>query len=109
MEAKAWPIGTARQSFYHPNTLGDIAWPYNHHGAGLIVLTVGLLVVLARSGVASWARNWLLAFLGLAVFLFQWAGPENRPIGPRRFWTSFAVAAYRSTDCSCCSLWPRGF
>ena len=78
---------------YHPNTLGDIAWSeYNHHWAGLIVLTVGLLAVLARFGVAHWARNWPLAFLGLAVFLFLRADPENWPLGPRSFWQSFAVA-----------------
>jgi putative copper resistance protein D len=33
-----------------------------------------------------------LAFLGLAVFLFLWADPENWPPGPRSFWQSFAVA-----------------
>jgi copper resistance protein D len=78
---------------YHPNTLDDIAWPeYNHHWGGLIVLTVGLLAVLARSGAAHCARNWPLAFLGLAVFLFLRADPENWPLGPRSFWQSFAVA-----------------
>lgn len=53
---------------------------------------VGLLAVLARSGIAGWARNWPLAFLGLAVFIFLRADPENWPLGPRSFWQSFAVA-----------------
>jgi putative copper resistance protein D len=78
---------------YSPNTPGDIAWSeYNHHWAGLIVLSAGVLAVLARSGAAGWARNWPLAFLGLAVFLFLRADPENWPLGPRSFWQSFAVA-----------------
>jgi putative copper resistance protein D len=78
---------------YHPSTPGDIAWSeYNHHWAGLIVLAAGLLAVLARSGRANWARHWPLAFLGLAVFLFLRADPENWPLGPRSFWQSFAVA-----------------
>jgi putative copper resistance protein D len=78
---------------YQPSTPGDIAWSeYNHHWAGLIVLTAGLLAVLARTGRARWARHWPLAFLGLAVFLFLRADPENWPLGPRSFWQSFAVA-----------------
>jgi putative copper resistance protein D len=77
---------------YHPSTPGDIAWSeYNHHWAGLIVLAAGLLAILARSGI-GWARHWPLAFLGLAVFLFLRADPENWPLGPRSFWQSFAVA-----------------
>src|SRR5204862_6362956 len=50
------------------------------------------LALLARTGTAPWARNWPLAFLGLAVFLFLRADPENWPLGPRGFWASFAVA-----------------
>jgi len=70
----------------------DIAWSeYNHHWAGLVVLTVGLLALLSRSGIARWARHWPLGFLGLAVFLFLRADPENWPLGPRGFWESFAV------------------
>jgi putative copper resistance protein D len=89
---------TALQSFipgstFDPSTPGDIAWSeYNHHWAGLIVLAAGLLAVLARSGRVKWARHWPLAFLGLAVFLFLRADPENWPLGPRSFWQSFAVA-----------------
>src|SRR5262249_4709466 len=68
---------------YRPSTAGDIAWSeYNHHWAGLIVLTAGLLALLARSGWARWARHWPLAFWGLAVFLFLRADPENWPLGP---------------------------
>jgi putative copper resistance protein D len=77
----------------HVNGPGDIAWSeYNHHWAGLIVLSVGLLAFTSRSNRAAWAKNWPLAFLGLAVFLFLRADPENWPLGPRSFWQSFAVA-----------------
>jgi putative copper resistance protein D len=80
-------------STYHPSTPGDIAWSeYNHHWAGVILLAAGLLAVLARTGRVRWARHWPLAFLGLAVFLFLRADPENWPLGPRSFWQSFAVA-----------------
>jgi putative copper resistance protein D len=78
---------------FRPNLPGDIAWSeYNHHWAGLIVAIVGLLATLAQSGIARWARHWPLAFIGLAVFLFLRADPENWPLGPRSFWQSFAVA-----------------
>jgi putative copper resistance protein D len=70
-----------------------MAWSeYNHHWSGIIVLTVGLLAVAARWRGMRWARNWPLAFLGLAVFLLLRADPENWPLGPRSFWQSFAVA-----------------
>src|SRR6185369_8430919 len=69
----------------------DIAWSeYNHHWAGLVLLVVGILAVLARW--FSWARHWPLAFFGLAVFLLIRADSENWPLGPRGFWESFQVA-----------------
>jgi putative copper resistance protein D len=73
------------------NTPADIAWSeYNHHWAGLVVLTVGILAFLARQ--FAWARHWPLAFLALAVFLLIRADSENWPLGPRGFWESFQVA-----------------
>jgi len=78
---------------YHPNTPGDIAWSeYNHHWAGIIVLAAGILAFVARLDKMRWARHWPLTFIGLAVFLFFRADPENWPLGPRSFWESFAVA-----------------
>jgi copper resistance protein D len=69
----------------------DIAWSeYNHHWAGLVVLAIGILSLLARR--LLWARNWPLAFLGLALFLFIRADAENWPLGPRGFRESFQVA-----------------
>ena len=73
------------------NGPADIAWSeYNHHWAGLVVLSVGILAAMARK--YSWARSWPLAFLGLAVFILVRADPENWPLGPRGFWESFQVA-----------------
>jgi len=75
----------------HPNTPADMAWSeYNHHWAGLIVLLIGLLALIARSGRAGWARHWPLSFILLAIFLFFRADPESWPLGANGFWESFA-------------------
>jgi copper resistance protein D len=77
---------------YTRPTPGDIAWSeYNHNWAGLVLLAVGALAVLSRTGRVPWARHWPLAFIGLAVFLLIRADPENWPLGPNGFWESFAV------------------
>jgi putative copper resistance protein D len=74
-----------------PNTPADIAWSeYNHHWAGMIVLGIGILGLLARR--FSWARHWPLLFFRLAIFLLIRADPENWPLGPHGFWESFKVA-----------------
>ena len=74
-----------------PNSPADIAWSeYNHHWAGLCVLAIGLVSVLAVR--FRWARSWPLLFLGLALFLLIRADSENWPLGPRGFWESFQVA-----------------
>jgi len=79
------------QAGTRPNTPAEKAWSeYNHHWAGIIVLTVGLLSLLAQAGHVSWARHWPLAFLGLAVFLFLRSDPEVWPLGPNGFWVTFA-------------------
>jgi copper resistance protein D len=76
-----------------PTTPGDIAWSeYNHHWAGLIVAAVGLLALMSHTLKLKWARHWPLLFVGLAVFLFLRADPENWPLGPNGFWESFLVA-----------------
>ncbi len=81
------------ESFSHPDTPGDIAWSeYNHSWAGLIVFFMGLLALLSRNKYFSWAKIWPLMFLGLAVFLFLRADPENWPLGPNGFWESFSEA-----------------
>jgi putative copper resistance protein D len=79
------------QSGTRPNTPAEKAWSeYNHHWAGIIVLSVGLLALLAQAGKISWARSWPLLFLGLSVFLFLRSDPEVWPLGPNGFWVTFA-------------------
>jgi putative copper resistance protein D len=70
----------------------DRVWSeYNHHWAGLIVLTAGLLALISRLPRQRWARYWPLLFLGLSIFLLLRADPECWPLGPRPFWASFTA------------------
>jgi putative copper resistance protein D len=71
--------------------LNDMRWSeYNHHWLGLIVLGMGLLAVLARTGRAPWAEYWPLLMIGIAVFIFLRGDPECWPLGPKSFWTTWA-------------------
>jgi putative copper resistance protein D len=91
--AEAWTKSSSvvRGKPQRVSSLADIAWSeYNHHWAGLVVLTIGLLALLAHP--FRWARHWPLVFLALAVFLLIRADSENWPLGPRGFWESFQVA-----------------
>ncbi len=75
-----------------PRTPAEIALSeFNHHWAGIFVLIVGLLAIMARSGI-GWARHWPLTFLGLGVFLFFMADVDYWPLGPLPFWRGFTVA-----------------
>ncbi len=65
-----------------PRNAEDIAWSeYNHHWAGILVLAMGLLALLERTGRARWARHWPLLFLLLGAFLFVRSDPEVWPLG----------------------------
>lgn len=66
-----------------PHNAEDIAWSeYNHHWAGLFVLTMGLLALAEHNRrLAPIARHWPLTFLGLAAFLFLRADEEVWPLG----------------------------
>jgi copper resistance protein D len=65
-----------------PRNAEDIAWSeYNHHWSGLLVLAIGILALLERTGRAPWARHWPLLFLVLAGFLFIRSDPEVWPLG----------------------------
>ncbi len=67
------------------------AWSeYNHHWAGLFVVTMGVLAMLERRGVRI-ARHWPLVFLGLATFLFVRNDPRAWPLGPAGFWESLTL------------------
>src|SRR5467141_2460111 len=66
------------QAGTRPNTPAEKAWSeYNHHWAGIVVLSMGLLALVAQAGKISWARNWPLAFFGLSAFLFLRSDPET--------------------------------
>lgn len=65
-----------------PHNAKDIAWSeYNHHIAGLIVLIMGILVILEKTGKAPWARHWPLMLIVLAVILFTRSEAEGWPFG----------------------------
>ena len=67
------------------------AWSeYNHHWAGLFVLTMGVLACLERLGVRP-ARHWPLVFFGMAAFMFVRNDPRAWPLGPAGFWESFML------------------
>jgi putative copper resistance protein D len=67
------------------------AWSeYNHHWAGLFVVTMGALTMLHFAGVRA-ARHWPLVFLGLATFLFVRNDPRAWPLGPAGFWESLTL------------------
>ncbi len=77
------------QAGARPNTPAEKAWSeYNHHWAGLMVVAIGLLALLAQLAHVPWARNWPLIFLGLSLFLFLRSDPETWPLGPIGFWAS---------------------
>ncbi|HET6618495.1 MAG TPA: CopD family protein [Dongiaceae bacterium] len=65
-----------------PRNAHDIAWSeYNHHLAGLIVLVMGILVLLDKTGKAPWARHWPLLLIVLAGALFMRSEAESWPTG----------------------------
>ncbi len=65
-----------------PRNAFDIAWSeYNHHISGLIVLIMGILVFLEKTGKAPWARHWPLMLIVLAVILFTRSEAEGWPFG----------------------------
>jgi putative copper resistance protein D len=59
----------------------------NHHWMGVVVLSMGLLALLARTGKAPWAEYWPLLLIGIAVFIFLQADTECWPVG----WKSFGA------------------
>src|SRR5712691_6346405 len=97
-QKKAFEIGSLSAESYvpgqtgtRPNTPAEKAWSeYNHHWAGIVVLAMGLLALVAQAGKASWASNWPLAFFGLSAFLFLRSDPETWPLGPIGFWATLA-------------------
>jgi len=62
----------------------------NHHWMGVVVLAMGLLVLLARTGKAPWAEYWPLLLIGIAIFIFLLADTECWPVGWKGFWACWA-------------------
>ena len=97
-QKKAFEVGSLSTESYvpgqtgtRPNTPAEKAWSEdNHHWAGIVVLSMGLLALVAQAGKMSWARNWPLAFFGLSAFLFLRSDPETWPLGPVGFWATLA-------------------
>src|SRR5256884_2269863 len=97
-QKKAFEVGSLSTESYvpgqtgtRPNTPAEKAWSeYNHHWAGIVVLAMGLLALVAQAGQVSWARHWPLAFFGLSAFLFLRSDPETWPLGPVGFWATLA-------------------
>jgi copper resistance protein D len=62
----------------------------NHHWMGVLVLAMGLLALLARTGKAPWAEYWPLLLIGIAVFIFLLADTECWPVGWKSVGSCFA-------------------
>jgi copper resistance protein D len=62
----------------------------NHHWMGLVVLAMGLLALLARTGKAPWAEYWPLLLIGIALFIFLQADTECWPVGRKSFGACWA-------------------
>jgi putative copper resistance protein D len=62
----------------------------NHHWMGLVVLAMGLLALLARTGKAPWAEYWPLLLIGIAVFIVLFADTECWPVGWKSVGACFA-------------------
>lgn len=72
--------------FFEPATDTDrIQSNFNHNVAGAFVLAIGVLAIVNKLGIASWARHWPLLFLPFAVFLQVIAQPTGWPLGPEGF------------------------
>ena len=62
----------------------------NHHWMGVVVLAMGLLALLARTGKAPWAEYWPLLLIGMAVFIVLFADTECWPVGWKSLGACFA-------------------
>jgi putative copper resistance protein D len=62
----------------------------NHHWMGLVVLAMGVLALLARTGRAAWAKYWPLLLILMAAFIFLQADSECWPIGWKGFGACWA-------------------
>ncbi len=68
-----------------PLSARQVSWSMesesNHHWMGVVVLGMGVLALLARTGKAPWAEYWPLLLIGIAVFIILQADSECWPVG----------------------------
>jgi putative copper resistance protein D len=57
----------------------------NHHWMGVVVLAMGFMALLARTGKAPWGEYWPLLLIGIAVFVFL-GDTECWPLGWKGYW-----------------------
>ena len=62
----------------------------NHHWMGVLVLGMGVLALLARTGKAPWAEYWPLLLIGIAIFIILQADSECWPVGWKSVGACFA-------------------
>ena len=78
----------------------------NHHWMGTVVLAMGFMALLARTGRAPWTECWPLLLIAIAIFVFlgDW---ECWPVGSRGFWTCWAdpeVFQHRIAGLACAAF-----
>ena len=77
-----------------PRSAQQVSWSMesesNHHWMGVLVLAMGLLALLARTGKAPWAEYWPLLLIGIAVFIILLADTECWPVGWKSVGACFA-------------------
>jgi putative copper resistance protein D len=61
----------------------------NHHWMGLIVLAMGVLALLAKTGTTKWSQSWPLLLIGASILIFLRADTESWPFGPQGFWAAW--------------------
>jgi len=57
----------------------------NHHWMGVLVLAMGFMALLARTGKAPWAEYWPLLLMGIAIFVLL-GDTECWPLGWKGYW-----------------------
>jgi putative copper resistance protein D len=78
----------------------------NHHWMGVVVLAMGLLALLARTGKAPWAEYWPLLLIGIAIFVLL-GDTECWPVGWKGFWACWAdpeIFQHRMAGLACAAF-----
>lgn len=95
------PATSAEEAALHPDDLEraaahtnrdpDLAWSeFEHNWAGIFLIAIGVMGVIAATPGGQWARFWPLIFIVMSIFLMIFSDPENWPLGPIGYWQSFS-------------------